>query len=228
MNIKTLLKSCLPLFFAFCMLGNSLTSFASSLEDTIITGDRLEVETKQEGHQFHFYGNVKVQTKELLVHCDELEVIAEPKVEAGMPCEATPALQAPAVGAISLIIARGHVEVTQGERQAKAGLAEIFSKENKIILSDNPVVTDPEGQVKGYRIILYQDKEGIQRVSVEGDPTCPSERPSIVLPNSPELKPSKAQKIEPSSPQATPTQEATENAKRTSPEASTHSTQDTP
>jgi lipopolysaccharide export system protein LptA len=137
------------------------------------------------GHTFHFSGHVKVQSKDLLVHCDTLEVIAEPKGETETPQGST--MSTPAVGTIEKIIAAGHVEITQGIRQAKAGRAEIFSKENRIVLSDNPIVIDTEGTIEGFRIILFQDAEGVQRVSVEGDPTTPAERPRIVLPSMPDI-----------------------------------------
>ena len=128
---------------------------------------------------------MKVQSKDLLVNCDTLEVIAEPKSATEAP-QGSP-MNTSAVGTIEKIIATGHVEITQGIRQAKAGRAEIFSKENRIVLSDNPIVIDTEGTIEGFRIILFQDAEGVQRVSVEGDPKAPAERPRIVLPSMPDI-----------------------------------------
>ena len=146
-------------------------------------------------HTFYFKGRVVVQSPQLNVQCDELQVFIDAETPDQTPIEvkeassvnrssAMPLTLTPngGIGSASKIIASGNVKILQNDRLAEAGRAEIFPKDNRIILAENPVVTDPQGVIRGFRIVLYRDAEGVQRVSVEGDPELPAQRPCIVLP----------------------------------------------
>jgi len=82
-----------------------------------------------------------------------------------------------------LVIADGNVHIKQDDKVAEAGHAEIFPKEGKIILTDSPKVTGPDGVVEGYRMVLYKNDK---KAYVEGEPGT-KQRPKITLGALPEL-----------------------------------------
>lgn len=195
---RIFLRFCCLFLTIFMSYGLSAEETSSeSLEQTKIRADRIEILAQNETHSFHCQGNVVIQSRDLRVQCDELNIMTDEPVSQnsqssviGEDIKRENAKNSPLVlvqndvlGAASKIVATGNVKIVQNEHQATAGCAEIFPKEHRIILSNEPVVTDPQGVIKGYRIILYRDSEGIQRVSVEGDPNVPAERPCIVLPS---------------------------------------------
>jgi lipopolysaccharide export system protein LptA len=75
------------------------------------------------------------------------------------------------------LLATGHVRIVQGDRVATCGRAEVFPSEEKVVLTENPSVTDSEGNAaSGPRIILFR---GQRRAVIEGTPT---QRTHITLP----------------------------------------------
>jgi hypothetical protein len=69
------------------------------------------------------------------------------------------------------------VRIIQGDRVAVCGRAEVFPSEEKVVLTENPSVTDSEGNAaSGPRIILFR---GQRRAVIERTPT---QRTHITLP----------------------------------------------
>lgn len=180
----------LPLFkqiylLAFCIVGLSISAFAAQpgqKKATVIESERLEMVTTDEVNTFFFYGNVRIDGEALKTHCDEMMVISKRKPEKTQDGLGD-------VGSIAKIIAIGNVVIDQYDRTAKADRAEIFPAEGKVVLTGNPSVTDAQGVVRGYRMVLHKDD---RKAEVEGSPE--GLRPSVTLPVLPELDPRQSKK----------------------------------
>lgn len=81
-------------------------------------------------------------------------------------------------GKFRYLLATGHVKITQGDRVATSGRAEVFPEEDRIVLTEQPVVRieTEHYQASGPRMILYR---GQRRAVIEG---TPSDRTHITLP----------------------------------------------
>lgn len=82
-------------------------------------------------------------------------------------------------GRFQYLLATGHVRIVQGDRTATCGRAEIFPEEDRIVLTEHPVVRDSgqHSEVTGPRMVLYR---GQRRVVVEG---TPDQQTHITLPS---------------------------------------------
>ncbi len=165
------------------------TEAKTTKANTTITSDRVEMDSKDNTNIFNFYGNVHLEGEGLVADCDKLEVIAK-KTESESSTLGN-------VDSFEKITAIGNVHMIQEGRDVKAGHAVIFAEEGKIVLTENPEVTDSQGIVKGHRIIFYKN-DG--KAYVEGAPG--GERPKIILPTIPDQK-----KATPPSPPQIETQE---------------------
>lgn len=144
---------------------------------TVITSDNLEMVSGSTVNRFFFTGSVKVSGNNLEATCDEMEVIS---LRIGEDTEEGTIGQ---IGSISRINLKGNVIISQAGREARAGHAEILPTEGRVILTENPVVTDAEGTVSGYRMELVQG-ERVARVFGKPDG---SQRPRLTLPTMPDL-----------------------------------------
>lgn len=132
-------------------------------QPTEITSDSLELVGGDAENKFYFTDNVKITGTNLLATCDYMEVTA---ARSG-PTDKTVGQ----MGAIQLILMKGNVVIEQAGRTATAGQAEILPNEDKVILTDNPVVKDSQGTVTGFRMELLK---GERKAKVFGDPNDPS------------------------------------------------------
>jgi lipopolysaccharide export system protein LptA len=154
----------------------AVASPAVEAPETIITSDTLDLLSEGQNQRFIFKGHVAVQDAQWSLKCDELEVHS-----VNPPKDANDAPK----GSAQKIFAKGNVHIQQGLREAKAGLAEIFPDEGKIVLKDNPSLTHSEGKVEGYQITIFtqnQSDGSPGKVIVEGNPNAPTERPKVILP----------------------------------------------
>jgi lipopolysaccharide export system protein LptA len=117
-----------------------------------------------------FTKNVVVEGNNLKLFCDFLKVIAirkgDPKATLGQ------------YGYFKSLVATGHVRIVQGDREATCGRAEVFPGEDRIVLSDEPVVRSFDDQyiATGPRLVLYR---GQRRAVIEGTADAPAK---ITLP----------------------------------------------
>lgn len=141
--------------------------------ETVISSDRLEMENDGEKAFFLFSDNVKLTGNNLMVTCDRLEIHAD----------RTGDLEANVgqIGSIRQILALGNVTISQEGRVARAGRAEVLPGQDKIVLTENPIVTDTQGTVSGESITFFR---GDRRAIVEGGATGPAR---VVLPAMPNL-----------------------------------------
>ena len=117
-------------------LGSSLALVraADELQPTVITSDQLEAHSTDTRTYSTFTGHVVVTGTNLRIVCDRLYVIS---TRAGAKAET--------IGTQSQfehLEASGHVHIVQGDREAVCGRAEVHPQEDKIVLTEDPVVTD--------------------------------------------------------------------------------------
>jgi lipopolysaccharide export system protein LptA len=76
------------------------------------------------------------------------------------------------------MLATGHVRIVQTDRVATCGRAEVFPGEDRIVLTENPVVKieSEHYEASGPRMVLYR---GQRRAVIEG---TPDQRSHILLP----------------------------------------------
>jgi lipopolysaccharide export system protein LptA len=103
---------------------------------TEITSIKLEMWSNPDSTETHaiFTGNVTVTGNEIKLTCDRLEILAERIGD-----------KTATIGTIDkfkFLIATGKVNIVQGDREANCGRAEVYPREEKIVLSDKPVVID--------------------------------------------------------------------------------------
>jgi lipopolysaccharide export system protein LptA len=176
--LPALMFACLLAGAAPCALAQTPAPAAEpalNAQNTIVTADRLEM--KNTGVESHlvFIGNVQLVGTNLTVTCDRVEIYAEQ-----IPDVRDPEKKATIgkIGALTKILALGHVKVSQEGRTATAGRAEVMPIEDKIVLSEEPVVTDTETQVtvSGTRMTFFR-----------GDRYGQIENPQVVGPALPNL-----------------------------------------
>jgi len=111
-------------------------------------------------------------------------------------------------GYFKSLVATGHVRIVQGDREATCGRAEIFPGEDKIVLTENPVVrsTDDQYTASGPRMVLYR---GRRQAVIEGSP---EERVRITLPPLRDLGFEKNETPAPAAPPARPSSTAPEKS----------------
>jgi lipopolysaccharide export system protein LptA len=103
---------------------------------TEITSQSLEMWSTPDSSETHaiFTGNVTVTGNEIKLTCDRLEILAERIGD-----------KTATIGTIDkfkFLIATGKVNIVQGDREANCGRAEVYPREDKIVLTDKPVVID--------------------------------------------------------------------------------------
>ncbi len=167
-------KFLISLLSSYCLLPLAGAQVASDSTDTVITGNDLEMLSGDEKSEFHIMGSVQVTGTNLRLTCDELHITS---VKQGDPTDTIGK-----IGKVTEIIAIGNVSVEQEGRSASGGRAEFFPEEGKVLLTDNPVVTDAQGTVSGTEIEWFH---GQRRALVRGG----QQRVMVTLPNLPDLGP---------------------------------------
>jgi len=114
--------------------GAHALAAAEETQPTVITSDSLEARSTDTRTYSTFSGHVVVTGTNIKITCDRLEVIS---TRSGGKTEA--------IGTQSQfehLDAIGHVQIAQGDREAACGRAEVLPREDRIVLTDSPVVTD--------------------------------------------------------------------------------------
>lgn len=131
---------------------------AATPTPTEFTSDRMEMISTGTETRALCEGNVVLTGTNLKIVCDRLEVVA---VRIGEEDEALPAIER-----FKYLLATGNVHIVQGEREATCGRAEVLPREDKVVLTENPVLLDRSADVvaAGEKITLWR---GERRVEVE-------------------------------------------------------------
>jgi len=132
--------------------------------DTELNGNYLEMISGDEITEFYLQGNVTVTGTNLDLKSDELRITVakEGDVDATIG----------KMGNILSIIATGNVEINQKGRSAKSGRAEFFPEEKRVLLTENPLLTELNRTISGEEVEWFygqrraQVRGGEQRVAV--------------------------------------------------------------
>lgn len=153
--MKRLRLPLLALFAAFSATTPALR--AEEPPPTIITSTKLEMWSNPEGTETQaiFTGNVTVTGNEMKLTCDRLDIIAERIGD-----------KTATIGTLDkfrTLIATGKVNIIQGDREANCGRAEVYPRQDKIILTEKPVVIDHsnESVATGDVIEMYRGQRRV-------------------------------------------------------------------
>jgi len=137
---------------------------------TVIESGAAEMVSTEKETTFTFSKGVKVSATNMVLTCDDLVVIAR---RTGDPA-ATLGKQEN----FKSLIATGNVRILQNDREATCGRAAVYPGEDKVELTENPVVrSTKEGwEQTGPKMILHR---GERRAVIEGNA---NERPRLTLP----------------------------------------------
>ena len=160
----------LPLLAAASVLALAVAARAAEPPDTIVDSDSLESASSDTETTSVFRTNVVAVGNGMTLTCDYLKVVATRVGDKSATIGK--------YGRFTYLLATGHVKIIQEDRVATSGRAEVFPNEDRIVLTENPVVRiESEHYVAtGPRMILYQ---GQRRAVIEGTPT---QRSHITLP----------------------------------------------
>lgn len=127
-------------------------------QPTTLTCDHMDMWSEGEDTKAICTGKVTVTGTNLKIVCDRMELTATRISEKSGAV--------PALDKFRYLLATGNVSITQGTRVATCGRAEVLPREEKVILTEDPVVTDhATGFVSaGERITMLRGQE---RVEVE-------------------------------------------------------------
>jgi lipopolysaccharide export system protein LptA len=102
--------------------------------NTVIVSEALDMHSTDNETLSVFTGNVVVTGNDLRITCDRLDVVSTRMGD-----------KTDTIGQqenFKSLIATGHVDIVQQDREANCGRAEVRPRENKVILTENPVVID--------------------------------------------------------------------------------------
>lgn len=119
-----------------CAQATAIRAFAQSAEEqpTVIESEQLDMKSTDTETTSIFTGKVVVTGTNMKLTCDRLEVVAIRQHDATA-----------AIGKIERfksLVAEGAVRIVQGDREAACGRAVVLPGDDKITLTDRPVVTD--------------------------------------------------------------------------------------
>lgn len=136
MTSSRLLSLLLVLSASALLHGAAPAAADAALEPTKITCGYAEAISTDKEMTATFTEDVVVTGTNMSLHCDKLEVISYISGEKDQLISKENQFKS--------LIAQGHVRIVQGSREATCGRAEVLPGEDRIILSDKPVVIDSE------------------------------------------------------------------------------------
>lgn len=164
------------------------------VQSTEITSDGVEMWSTDNETLGTFSGNVVVTGNDLKLTCDRLEITA---TRIGEKTATIGTLEK-----FKYLLASGKVRIVQGDREATCGRAEVFPREDKVILTDKPMVVDhgADATYVGTQLRLFRGKR-----RVEGDDVKITLPPIKDLGFDKDEPPPKADDVKPTAPTAAPT-----------------------
>lgn len=149
-------------FVLLLVLSGAFFSAAALRADeppaTVITADKSEVWSTETGAaetHGYFEGNVVVTGNNLKITCDRLDILA---TRIGDKTITVGNLEK-----FKYLLAVGKVRITQGDREANCGRAEVFPRDDKVVLTENPVVVDHGGPATwvGTKLVLLRGERRV-------------------------------------------------------------------
>lgn len=152
--------------------GAATNAPAAPIVPTVIESGSADMTSTATETTFTFRTNVVVTATNMKLTCDELVVVAKRSGDAAATIGKQENFKS--------LIATGNVRLVQADREATCGRAAVYPGEDKVELTENPVVRSlKEGwSQSGPKMVLYR---GERRAVVEGTATS-TERPRLTLP----------------------------------------------
>src|SRR4051812_26336675 len=149
---------CFYLFLGAWLLGLQAALHAEEPPSTVITSDKSEVwSTEAADSETHGYfeGNVVVTGNNLKITCDRLDLLAS---RVGDKTVTVGNLEK-----FKYLLAVGKVHIMQGDREATCGRAEVFPRDDKVVLTENPIVVDRGGPATwvGTKLVLLRGERRV-------------------------------------------------------------------
>jgi lipopolysaccharide export system protein LptA len=148
----------LALLTAPALLTAAEKKSAAASVPTVITSTSFEMWSTETETRSIFKENVIVTGNNLRLTCDKLDVTA-----VRMLGKDDKNATIPAVEKFKTLVATGNVHIVQGEREVTCGKAEVFPGEDRVVLTEKPVVIDNDGPyvATGDRIVLLRGERRI-------------------------------------------------------------------
>jgi lipopolysaccharide export system protein LptA len=148
----------LALLTAPALLSGAEKKSAAASVPTVITSTSMEMWSTDTETRSIFKENVTVTGNNLRLTCDKLDVIA-----VRMHGKDDKNSTLPAVEKFKTLVATGNVHIVQGGREVTCGKAEVFPGEDRVVLTEKPVVIDNDGPyvATGDRIVLLRGERRI-------------------------------------------------------------------
>ena len=123
---------------------------------TELRGDHLEMTSTDEETLTIVTGNVVLTGTNLRITCDQLTIRA---IRLGDKDAAIGTIEK-----FKYILAMGNVHITQGDRESTSQRAEVFPREDMVVLSDDPVIIDKSNGFvgAGEKITLFRGKREVR------------------------------------------------------------------
>ena len=171
-----------PVFHALMLLGLLAAAHAQTpaakpaaakpaapIVPTVITSTEMEMWSTDTETRSVFQKNVVVTGNNLRITCDKLDVTAT-RLDDDKNKDAT-------VGTLEkfkTLVATGNVHIVQGDREVTCGRAEVFPAEDRVVLTEKPVVIDNSGPyvATGTRIVLLRGERRLfgDNIRLQGPP----------------------------------------------------------
>ncbi|HSI09193.1 MAG: LptA/OstA family protein [Rariglobus sp.] len=142
---------------------------AATIVPTVITSTEMEMWSTDTETRSIFKENVVVTGNNLKITCDKLDVTAT-RLDDDKNKDAT-------IGTLEkfkTLVATGNVHIVQGDREVTCGRAEVFPTEDKVVLTEKPVVIDSSGPyvATGTRIVLLRGERRLfgDNIRLQGPP----------------------------------------------------------
>ena len=116
------------------LLGTPLAAQSVAPQRTELTADDLVMTSTDRESRVVCVGNVQLTGTNLRIVCDRLEIIADRDYD--------PTATLGELRGFKYLLATGNVRIVQGQREATCGRAEVLPGDDKVVLSENPVVLD--------------------------------------------------------------------------------------
>jgi lipopolysaccharide export system protein LptA len=142
---------------------------AAPLVPTVITSTKMEMWSTDTETRSVFEQNVVVTGSNLRITCDKLDVTATRLDD--------PKNKTATIGTLEkfkTLVATGNVHIVQGDREVTCGRAEVFPAEDRVVLTEKPVVIDNSGPyvATGTRIVLLRGERRLfgDNIKLQGPP----------------------------------------------------------
>jgi lipopolysaccharide export system protein LptA len=142
---------------------------AAPVIPTVITSTKMEMWSTDTETRSIFQQNVVVTGNNIKITCDKLDVTATRLDD--------PKNNTATVGTLEkfkTLVATGNVHIIQGDREVTCGRAEVFPAEDRVVLTEKPVVIDSAGPyvATGDRIVLLRGERRLfgDNIKLQGPP----------------------------------------------------------